>query len=338
MKIRQIDNDNILINNKHRVTIKEKNGKKMLFFEGKMYKDIKSLPIEEETLNEITDSGSVGGYDTKLSTYRNPKDIKKQLYEPYETIVEEESHPNKTKIDNYRDANKSASDDYIASLEETLNIVYANILGAISPNWYVDDQTPAARNQNETLLDLKYDHATPEYKEKLTTHLSGDTSGAKMMDTAIKRAEVADKSTVMNSVVFGRDIEVDWRNIENSGGKGIALLGFAPLKEGQRYRFTLTDIDFNVTPLSEEMIPEKAKVEGLVFEMVDGKDNKQILEWKDSKATVLNEMRTFEIKKELKKIDKIFNYKNEDKPTKRPNTIGVDFAQQLKKVKQLNNL
>lgn len=309
-----------MINNKNlnRVEFLSKNkiridGKINVLIENKQFvleddqkKCFKNDKLLFDYIEEMTDTQSVGGGMelpfSKAKKKPNPIFpyvtivekaevlVKKALIEEY---INENSFVDLLKI--YQDTNKQRSEENIENVQNGIKIVYAEILPSMQPTHYVetsDYNNDGIQNQykeNNTLLDLQYDGQVPQvYKDRLTDHLSQSKVGQEMMDSAAKKQELKDGNPVNNGMVqLGSDIEFqhndassDKKDDEQNSTNKLGFNTKQPVKENIKFKFKKTILtEKNII----ENIPDKVKIEGTIFEMVDCNDNKYKLLWESSK-------------------------------------------------------
>lgn len=303
---------------------------------------------DDEKIEEMTDTGSVGGgYEGPgLQFSQEAKNtMKKRTSYPYTSVVEEieklvkyalieEFVKGNTAYDlteKYREMNRKNSQEFLDEVEKGINIVYAHIFPAQVKNYYQDqadyngDGIPNHSKENATNLDLRYDGASERFKEMQTAELSKTKSGQEMMATAQKKAEVKDANPANNDMVqMGSDIEfvpeTPQPPAEKQGGlqRGqIALLGFMPLKEGQHFKFKFTKKDFENRSVLTESIPSKVKQEGLLFEMEDEFGNNYKMKWENGTAQILEYKNLIKEEKDNKRLNKLFNYSSPNTKSQR---------------------
>ena len=322
-----LDENKFLVDEKHEVC-KCGKGDKEFLFGGKYYGEDDLF----NRIDEISTTGSVGGgyegnglkFDKKFYNPNLMEQIKQKAKQII-TEMEANEHPAKKQLDQMRDTNKVIADEAIKKTEDGINIVYTATLKAqFNNNWFNDGNdynnsgVPDAHKENATLLDLKYDYITPKQQEMNTASLSKDPVGKQMVDIANKKAVAADKNPFNDIMQLGNnDMEYsnntnqeDKKNIiqKNHGFNMNSNQKFLPLKEGQKLRFKYPELDFE-NGITESIVPDKVKVDGMLFEMMDGQSNLVSAEWKNGLLLINNQRNLLKEGKEQEKINKFFSYK-----------------------------
>lgn len=282
-----------------------------------------------------------------------------------EALIQEfvKEHPAYKLTELYREANKAASEEHLKNVENGIKIVYGQMFPPVIRNYYQDnndynkDGIPNQYKENNTLLDLQYDGNVPDsFKERTTKTLTdvpavgnaanpqpNSNTGLDMLKAAERKAELKSANPAnQNLIQMGSDIEFHHDMTSNQPKKeqstthrhGVAGLGFK-LKENQMLRFNFKTKLFESRNILLESIPDKAKQEGVLFEMQDSKGNNFLIRWENGTATILEQHNVLAENEEAKRMEKLFEYKSAPQPTKKMKKVDFDLFTKATKTKML---
>lgn len=281
-----------------------------------------------------------------------------------EALIQEfvKEHPAYKLTELYREANKAASEEHLKNVENGIKIVYGQMFPPVIRNYYQDnndynkDGIPNQYKENNTLLDLQYDGNVPDsFKERTAKTLTdvpavgnaanpqpNSTTGLDMLKAAERKAELKSANPAnQNLIQMGSDIEFHHDMVTNQPKKeqstthrhGVAGLGFK-LQENQMLRFNFKTKVFESRDVLLESIPDKVKTEGALFEMQDSKGNNFLIKWENKTATILEQHNILAENEEVKRIEKLFEYKSAQ-PTKKTKKVEFDLFTKATKTKML---
>lgn len=359
-----------LVDGKFVVETSKKNNKNSfkLYESEKKSKEFDSEDLLFDYIEEMTSTGSVGGgMELPLSKPKNKGAFMRRTFSPYNTVVEQveklvkyalikefvENHPAYDLIKQYQAINNKNSTENFDNVEKGIQIVYAQILPSTQRRYYTDngdyngDGIPNHSKENATNLDLQYDGASQQFKDAVTAELAKTALGQQMMQVATAKATQKDANPANNQMIqLGGDVEFKPQQEEKDGKKKgdeekktqlekggfVGSLGFAPLKEGQHFKFTFKNKDFTDRRQLFESIPAKVKKEGVLFEMLDGEGNLLKILWENNSALILDNKNLIQEQREKDRLDKLFNYKTSNAKKSKENEADY-FKSALKGMK-----
>jgi hypothetical protein len=371
-RIQFVNKNKMVIDEKHEVAIERDGSKRKFVYENQVFENEDSLFTH---IDEITSTGSVGGgYEGPGLAPANK--LVRRTYAPYTQIVENveklvkealieefvKLHPTYNLTQLYREANAKNSQEYIQGVENGIKIVYATVLPAQEPNYYRDnndyngDGIPNQHKENETNLDLQYDgNVSDAFKQRVTDELAKDPTGVKLMQAAIRKAEVKDANPANHNLIqLGSDIEFAQKPTEEkpkeepkteepkeqnnkTPRKGVAALGFSLKQESamSHLKFKFKNKKFDDLSILNESVPDKAKVDDTIFEMEDCVGNNFLIEWKDGQGTILEHRNLLSEQKSLNKAQHLFEKFESREGNRSSKNITFDYFTKPTKTKML---